>query len=67
VNSNFEEKLELSSRQASWIEKRVKLFNEKKQKAFTKKDIMELEKEGKELIRLIENELKELERLEKDA
>jgi hypothetical protein len=67
VNSELQEKLDLSSLQTSWIEEKIALFNKKKENARTIEEAEALEKEGVEILRLIEQELEEIERLEKDA
>lgn len=67
MNSELQEKLHLSSLQTSWIEEKIALFNKKKENARTIEEAEALEKEGVEILRLIEQELEEIERLEKDA
>jgi hypothetical protein len=67
VNSELQEKLDLSSLQTSWIEEKISLFNKKKENARTIEEVEALEKEGVEILRLIQQELEEIERLEKDA
>lgn len=67
MNNDFQEKLDLSSVQTSWIEERITLFNKKKENARTIEEEKALEKEGVEILRLIQQELEEIERLEKDA
>jgi len=67
VNSELQEKLDLSSLQTSWIEEKITLFNKKKENARTIEEVEALEKEGVEILRLIQQELEEIERLEKDA
>jgi len=67
VNSELQEKLDLSSLQTSWIEEKITLFNKKKENARTIEEMEALEKEGVEILRLIQQELEEIERLEKDA
>lgn len=67
MNSELQEKLDLSSLQTSWIEEKIALFNKKKENARTIEEAEALEKEGVEILRLIEQELEEIERLEKDA
>jgi len=67
VNSELQEKLHLSSLQTSWIEEKIALFNKKKENSRTIEEVEALEKEGVEILRLIQQELEEIERLEKDA
>ena len=67
MNSELQEKLDLSSLQTSWIEEKISLFNKKKENARTIEEMEALEKEGVEILRLIQQELEEIERLEKDA
>jgi len=67
VNSELQEKLHLSSLQTSWIEEKIALFNKKKENSRTIEEVEDLEKEGVEILRLIQQELEEIERLEKDA
>lgn len=67
MNSELQEKLDLSSLQTSWIEEKITLFNKKKENARTIEEMEALEKEGVEILRLIQQELEEIERLEKDA
>jgi len=67
VNSELQEKLDLSSLQTSWIEEKIALFNKKKENSRTIEEVEALEKEGVEILRLIQQELEEIERLEKDA
>jgi len=67
VNSELQEKLDLSSLQTSWIEEKISLFNKKKENARTIEEVEALEKEGVEILRLIQQELEEIERPEKDA
>lgn len=67
MNSELQEKLDLSSLQTSWIEEKITLFNKKKENARTIEEVEALEKEGVEILRLIQQELEEIERLEKDA
>lgn len=67
MNSELQEKLDLSSLQTSWIEEKISLFNKKKENARTIEEVEALEKEGVEILRLIQQELEEIERLEKDA
>jgi len=67
VNSELQEKLDLSSLQTSWIEEKISLINKKKENARTIEEVEALEKEGVEILRLIQQELEEIERLEKDA
>lgn len=67
MNNDFQEKLDLSNAQTSWIEEKVTLFNKKKENARTIEEVKALEKEGVEILRLIQQELEEIERLEKDA
>lgn len=67
MNSELQEKLDLSSLQTSWIEEKIALFNKKKENSRTIEEVEALEKEGVEILRLIQQELEEIERLEKDA
>lgn len=67
MNSELQEKLHLSSLQTSWIEEKIALFNKKKENSRTIEEVEDLEKEGVEILRLIQQELEEIERLEKDA
>lgn len=67
MNNDFQEKLDLSRTQTSWIEEKIRLFNKKKENAQTTEESEALKKEGAEILRLIQQELKEIESLEKDA
>jgi len=61
---DIEQKLHTCHMQTEWIEEKIKKFGEKMDMAETEKQREELEREGLELLDLIQKEMNELNKLE---